>query len=253
MGFIDTSDADYLPVFYNVYHAVGAKSASRIVTHALERDEKFSNNSVANHSVIQSIGRDGSERYIPQSLGRGGGERLVTQSIGRGNTDRTVIQSIGRGDANRTVSQSIGSGDSESTINTTVVDVWSSCPNQSDDVKLVQYLLKAFYDVQPPHVRPHGEMKIDGLCGAVTNRWILQFQRDCNRATGEQILLVDNRVDKVLNKNPVGGISRKMYTLAMLNINVKHYCPEVWAKTPLFVPLHNPHGVQITYKGVETT
>jgi hypothetical protein len=174
MGFIDTSDAEYLPVFYNVYHAVGMPRAS--------------------HTVGQ------------------------------------------------------GSG----SVNNTTAGGWSSCPNLPDDVKLVQYLLKAFYDFQPPHVRPQGEMKIDGLCGPVTNRWILQFQRDCNLAGGEQVLLVDNRVDKVLNKNLVSNISKKMYTLAMLNINVKYYSPEVWAKTPLFVPLHNPYGVQISYKGVVT-
>ena len=177
MGFIDTSDAEYLPVFYNVYHTVGAPRASG--------------------TGIQSIGRDGNG-------------------------------------------------------NNTTATVWSSCPNQPDDVKLVQYLLKAFYDFQPPHVRPKGEMKIDGLCGPVTNRWILQFQRDCNLAGGDQVLLMDNRVDKVLNKNLIGSISGKMYTLAMLNINVKHYSPEVWAKAPLFVPLQNPSGVQISYKGIVT-
>lgn len=262
MGFIDMSDADYLPVFYNVYHAVGIRSATRTITHALEQDEKFNDHSAAGRTVNQSIGRDGNERYVPQSLGRDGGGGYVNQSIGRdsrersviqsigGGSERLVTQSIGKGDANRTVSQSIGRDGGESTINTTTVDVWASCPNHPDDVKLVQYLLKAFYDVQPPPVRPQGEMKIDGLCGAVTNRWIWQFQRDCNRASGEPVLLADNRVDKVLNRNLVGGISRKMYTLALLNINVKHYSPEVWAKTPLFVPLHNPHGVQISYKGI---
>jgi len=179
MGFIDTSDAEYLPVFYNVYHSVG--------THA------------ASHSVIQSLGRNGSENGINTTIGG-----------------------------------------------------WASCPNQPDDVKLVQYLLKAFYDFQLLHVRPKGEMKIDGFCGPVTNRWILQFQRDCNLASGEQVLLMDNRVDKVLNKNLIGSISGKMYTLAMLNINVKYYSPEVWAKTPLFVPLQNPYSVQISYKGIVT-
>ena len=46
------------------------------------------------------------------------------------------------------------------------------CPNARDDVKLVQYLLTAFYDKalasSGVYSRPKGNMTVDGVCRPVT-------------------------------------------------------------------------------------
>lgn len=119
------------------------------------------------------------------------------------------------------------------------------CPNLPDDTKLVQYLLKAFYDALPSLTRPKGEMKVDGICGPITNNWILRFQLDANQYSGEPLIIVDNCVDRVLNRNLVGNISNKKYTLAVLNYYVKEYNPEAWYQAPYVIPIQNPGGLQL--------
>ena len=119
--------------------------------------------------------------------------------------------------------------------------VGKNCPNVRDDVKLVQYLLKILY-VKVPADKPNGEMKVDGLCGPVTMNWILKFQLDVS-ADNPGIIAVDNRVDRIRNKNFVGSITKTRYTLGILNHNAKKLNPEGWAATYYLVPLENPASV----------
>lgn len=122
-----------------------------------------------------------------------------------------------------------------------------NCPNHRDDVKLVQYLLIAFYDKalarSSVYTRPKGDMKVDGVCGQVTNNWILKFQLDVNTRY-PNTLAVDNRVDRIRNKeNFVGSISGTVYTLATLNKFVMKVNPEAFVNLPQVVPLQSADNV----------
>lgn len=120
--------------------------------------------------------------------------------------------------------------------------VGKQCPNMPDDVKLVQYLLKILYQKLPPYKKPNGEMKVDGICGPITMNWILKFQLDVS-ADNPGIIAVDNRVDRIRNKNFVGSINKTQYTLGILNHNAKKLNSEGWAATYYSVPLQNPESV----------
>jgi hypothetical protein len=124
--------------------------------------------------------------------------------------------------------------------------VGKQCPNIRDDVKLVQYLLIAFYDKalssSSVYTRPKGEMTVDGICGPVTLNWILKFQLDVNtRYPGT--VAADNRVDRVRNKDLKGSISGTIYTLALLNKFVQKINPGAFVLLPQLIPLENPANV----------
>lgn len=121
-----------------------------------------------------------------------------------------------------------------------------NCPNARDDVKLVQYLLIAFYDKALPYsgvyTKPKGDMKVDGVCGPVTNNWILKFQLDVNtRYPGT--LAADNRVDRVRNKDLKGSFTGMAYTLALLNKFVSKINPEAFIMLPQVISLQNSADV----------
>lgn len=120
--------------------------------------------------------------------------------------------------------------------------VGKQCPNYPDDVKLVQYLLKAFYEGDVAWQKPPGEMIINGNCGTTTLNWIIHFQRDVARANPGKIAL-DNRVDRIRNKNFKGSITRTVYTLGCLNQGVAAHNPKAFAMVPMVVPLTNPAQV----------
>lgn len=117
------------------------------------------------------------------------------------------------------------------------------CPNLRDDVMLVQHLLKCVYDMQPPYSKPAGQMKIDGFCGPITLNWIYRFQTDTNKANGAPLIIVDDRVDRVRNRSLIGGISNKMYTLAVLNYNAAVLNPDGWVKAQYTIPLQSSSTV----------
>jgi hypothetical protein len=124
--------------------------------------------------------------------------------------------------------------------------VGRQCPNVRDDVKLVQYLLIAFYDKALSHssvyTRPKGEMKVDGVCGPVTLNWILKFQLDVNtRYPGT--VAADGRTDRVRNKDLKGSISGTVYTLAVLNKFTQKVNAEAYVRLPQLVPLDNSAGI----------
>jgi hypothetical protein len=61
-----------------------------------------------------------------------------------------------------------------------------------DDVMLVQYFLMAIYRSDPClpfKPGPLEEMKVDGICGPITLKWIHAYQEDCG-------LWADSRVDR---------------------------------------------------------
>ena len=120
--------------------------------------------------------------------------------------------------------------------------VGKNCPNMSDDVKLVQYLLKIYYEAVSIDFRPVGNMTVDGVCGPVTRNWILKFQIDCNHEYPGEIL-VDERVDRIRNQSLHGSISKTIYTLSFLNSSAANYDLKGWLATPNLIPLQNPASV----------
>jgi len=124
--------------------------------------------------------------------------------------------------------------------------VGKQSPNVCDDVKLVQYLLIAFYDkalaTSSIYTKPKGDLKVDGVCGPVTNNWILKFQLDVNKRHPGTVA-ADNRVDRVRNKNLKGSITGTIYTLAVLNKFVRIINPTAFVMLPQVVPLENSANV----------
>ncbi len=124
--------------------------------------------------------------------------------------------------------------------------VGKQCPNVRNDVKLVQYLLIAFYDKalasSSVYTRPNGTMSVDGVCGPVTNNWILKFQLDVNKRHPGTVA-ADNRADRVRDKNLQGSITGTVYTLAVLNKFVRAINPAAFVMLPQFVPLENSANV----------
>jgi hypothetical protein len=116
--------------------------------------------------------------------------------------------------------------------------VGNNCPNLRDDVKLVQYLLMAYYDVQPHEKRPRGEIAVTGFCGFATMSWIRQFQADMNQIQ-QGLVAQDNRVDRIRNGDLKGSISRMLYTLAALNRVVIRDNLDAFANLPSVVPLED--------------
>ncbi len=122
--------------------------------------------------------------------------------------------------------------------------VGRQCPNLRDDVKLIQYLLLAFYDKGAPAKgwkRPPGELTVTGFCGPTTMNWILDFQMNVRKIKGK--VAIDGRIDRVRNKNLIGSITGTYYTLAFLNKGVAAHNREAFAATPLFIPLENPMNI----------
>lgn len=122
--------------------------------------------------------------------------------------------------------------------------VGQQCPNMRDDVKLVQYLLIAFYANGEPVglKKPPGDLTVTGYCGPTTMNWILALQRDMRKKSKYKIA-IDGRIDRVRNKNLVGSITGTVYTLAFLNRGVIKWNPDAFIATPMLIPLENPMNV----------
>ena len=122
--------------------------------------------------------------------------------------------------------------------------VGKNCPNGKNDVKLIQYLLKTFYDKAVSYglTKPSGNMVVDGLCGPTTMAWITRFQMDYSKQHPGDILL-DSRFDRIRNKDFVGSISGTTYSLGILNSSALKQDPTKFAMTPFVVPMDNPNNV----------
>lgn len=118
--------------------------------------------------------------------------------------------------------------------------VGKNAANVRDDVAWVQFLLERIYSKKDviintrgetqSYTRPKGNITRDGICGPITNNWILKFQLDMNR--DGPFLFADGRVDRALIKagkgkqSVTGSISKLAYTIVMLNFLYKLNFPK---------------------------
>ncbi len=132
-------------------------------------------------------------------------------------------------------------GQKMSTFYNLVHAVGNNAPNLPNDVKLVQYLLKSLF-IKIPNHESSQDIQIDGTCNSVTMRWILKFQIEASYAHPGKIL-IDNRIDRIREKNFVGSISHTTYSLFVLNASVLKYNPEAFISLPNLIPLENAANV----------
>ncbi len=95
--------------------------------------------------------------------------------------------------------------------------VGPSCPNQHEDVLLVQYFLKSIYAhpnaASPPLHPPAGQgMIVDGVAGPITFYWIKHFQEEL-KLRGESIV-VDGKVNPAVGST--AGSTGVTYTIIRL-------------------------------------
>jgi hypothetical protein len=98
--------------------------------------------------------------------------------------------------------------------------VGAGCPNQRADVLLVQHLLAVAWIEVPSSkgFRPPGEdgpLKVDGIFGPVTARFIKFFQEEARRRGAQ--CAQDSRVDPVTTGKATGSITGTFYTILALN------------------------------------
>ncbi len=101
-----------------------------------------------------------------------------------------------------------------------------------DDIMLVQYLFKKVWEENffvaddPPLDRPPapGSIKVDGLYGPTTQRWILEYQR-MMEIRGANIH-VDGRVDRKIGRETT--ITHSFFTIAFLNRQFKTAAPSTF-------------------------
>lgn len=115
--------------------------------------------------------------------------------------------------------------------------VGENCPNMPDDVKLIQYLLKSFYSKIPNHESCQ-EISLNGIVDSITRSWIFKFQIEANHSHPGKVL-IDNRIDRIRQKDFIGTVSHTVYSLAVLNSSVLKYNPEAFLAAPQFVPMEN--------------
>ncbi len=120
--------------------------------------------------------------------------------------------------------------------------VGANCPNQRDDVMMVQYMLRNQYVGEKAVLKPSGEMKVDGICGPITINWILTYQKQLRM--GGNSVLIDGRVDRIRNTSTfMGSISKTRYTLYSLNYTLWETNNKAYMELPMHVPLSNPANV----------
>ena len=121
--------------------------------------------------------------------------------------------------------------------------VGKNCPNLSDDVKLIHFLLINFYEALGRRFRwekPKGEISFDsGVYSAATENWITKCQLDITFRGGiNPGSALDKRIDRVRNKEDFkSSITKTTYTLATLNIVVERINPAIFLALPIFVPV----------------
>jgi peptidoglycan hydrolase-like protein with peptidoglycan-binding domain len=95
--------------------------------------------------------------------------------------------------------------------------VGPNCPNQREDVELVQTLLQFTSRVFP--LAPGG-LVVDGLFGPITAACIANFQRF------GPFMAQDGRVDRA--RGTLGSVSGRFYTIAWLNGFAKQARPDLY-------------------------
>jgi hypothetical protein len=125
--------------------------------------------------------------------------------------------------------------------------VGSNCPNMRDDVKLVQYMLKKYYESAPAHVvRPAGrKIEVTGDFDSQTEYAIVWYQGQISMLDPGAVTF-DSRIDRMLDKtNFKGSLSGTHYTLFWLHQNLKNMNPAAFIALPLHVPLHNSSNMPL--------
>jgi hypothetical protein len=94
------------------------------------------------------------------------------------------------------------------------------CPNQEEDVKVIQFFLQRMFSTpQFSKQKPWGTMTVDGKVGPVTRAWIVRSQMAV-RNDGADVA-VDGVVDKARNaedgNNRTSSMSHTQYHIRMLN------------------------------------
>jgi peptidoglycan hydrolase-like protein with peptidoglycan-binding domain len=91
-----------------------------------------------------------------------------------------------------------------------------------DDILLVQYLLKKVWEehgseISPPLPAPPepGTIKVDGIFGPITARWIKRYQEEVKKSG--QPIAADGRVDRA--HGTVSSITHTLYTILLLNFD----------------------------------
>jgi len=99
--------------------------------------------------------------------------------------------------------------------------VGAGAPNQSEDVMAVQYLLRVASEAssesaafQPPGEPP---VKIDGIYGTQTQKYISFFQKEVNRRQNRRLIEPDGRIDPVRAGSASSGVTHTFYTIVALN------------------------------------
>jgi peptidoglycan hydrolase-like protein with peptidoglycan-binding domain len=95
--------------------------------------------------------------------------------------------------------------------------VGPACPNQRPDVLVVQYLLRVAGEGQG--YSPPGELpiKIDGIYGSQTQKYISFFQKEVNRRQGRKLVEPDGRIDPVRTGTSQSAVTGTFYTVLALN------------------------------------
>jgi hypothetical protein len=92
--------------------------------------------------------------------------------------------------------------------------VGPGCPNSRDDVLLVQYLMKAVFDNMPEKRPPGAQLRVDGVAGEITFRYIQRVQ-ELAKSRGVATQTVDGRVDKAIGSG-TGARTGSTYTILNL-------------------------------------
>ncbi len=98
--------------------------------------------------------------------------------------------------------------------------VGTGCPNNREDVLLVQHLLRIAWKDTPASkgFRPPGEMQplnVDGFWGPKSAKFLKFFQEEARRRGAN--VLVDQRVDPCVSGVSKGTVSHSFYTALALN------------------------------------
>jgi hypothetical protein len=115
--------------------------------------------------------------------------------------------------------------------------VGANAPNASSDVRMVQYMLRHIFG------NAAAGLAVDGWIGPVTISWIQKFQ-NAMKAQGHNVL-ADGRVDRAFGK--VSSVSKTIYTILLMNQELKKKNPSAWSALPGQValsetPKSNPYN-----------
>lgn len=138
--------------------------------------------------------------------------------------------------------QAVDAGSGQSILYNIEQSVGANAVNAPEDVRLVQYLLRAFYGVRA------GNLAMDGWGGAATNAWIKAFQEDMN-AAGNKVL-ADGRFDRAFGST--SSVSRTVYGIVLLNLAVARCNPAAFRALPSAVEL-NPNPRANPYNPAQTS